>query len=295
MNINFELYKVFYQIAKEGKISAASKKLHVTQPAVSQSIKQLEERLGGKLFFRTPKGMKLTTEGEMLFSYVEKAYDLIKAGEMKFEEMNNLEFGEINIGASDTLCSHYLIPYLEEFHKKFPKIKIKITNRTTYEIIDLLKTGSVDLGILNLPVDDDNQLNIAESLTIEDCFIYGKKYSSHFKDKVPLKKLTQFPIILLEKGSSTRNFIDNIFLENKLKLEPEIELGSNDLLVKFAKIGLGISFVSKSSIKNELKDGEIFEVKLKEKIPKRKIGIATLKGVFLSPAGQEFMAFLQSV
>ncbi|MDA3884634.1 MAG: LysR family transcriptional regulator [Candidatus Delongbacteria bacterium] len=295
MNINFELYKVFYQIAKEGKISAASKKLFVTQPAVSQSIKQLEERLGGKLFFRTPKGMKLTVEGKMLFSYIEKAYDLIKTGEMKFEEMNTLEYGEINIGASDTLCSHYLLPYLEEFHKKFPKIKIKITNRTTYEIINLLKNGSVDLGVLNMPVEDDNQLNITESLTIEDCFIYGKKYSSFFKDKVSLKKLNRFPIILLEKGSSTRNFIDNIFIDKKLKLEPEIELGSNDLLVKFAKIGLGISFVSKSSIKNELNDGDIFEVKLKEKIPKRKIGIATLKGVFLSPAGQEFLAFLQGV
>ena len=295
MNINFELYKVFYQIAKEGQVSAAAKRLFVTQPAVSQSIKQLEDRLGGKLFFRTPKGMKLTVEGEMLFSYVKKAYELINTGEMKFEEMQNLECGEINIGASDTLCSHFLLPYLEEFHKKFPKIKIKITNRTTYEIINLLKNGNVDLGILNLPIEDDKQLNIVEALTIEDSFIYGKKYSAFFKKEVSLKKLNEYPLILLEKGSSTRNFIDNIFSDKKLKLEPEIELGSNDLLVKFAKIGLGISFVSKSSIKNELRDGEIFEVKLKEKIPKRKVGIATLKGVILSPVSKEFLEFVQGV
>ncbi|MCK4981218.1 MAG: LysR family transcriptional regulator substrate-binding protein, partial [Candidatus Delongbacteria bacterium] len=143
--------------------------------------------------------------------------------------------------------------------------------------------------------EDDKQLNIVEALTIEDSFIYGKKYSAFFKKEVSLKKLNEYPLILLEKGSSTRNFIDNIFSDKKLKLEPEIELGSNDLLVKFAKIGLGISFVSKSSIKNELRDGEIFEVKLKEKIPKRKVGIATLKGVILSPVSKEFLEFVQGV
>jgi len=294
MSINIELYKVFYQVAKEGQISAASKKLFVTQPAVSQSIKQLEESLGGKLFFRTPKGMDLTVEGKVLFDYIEKAYELIQKGEVKFEEILNLECGEINIGAGDTLCSNFLLPYLEEYHQKFPKVRIKITNRTTYETIKLIKSGKVDLGVLNLPVNKDDQLNIIETITMDDCFICGKKYLPYFKKKVSLEELSKYPILLLEKGSSTRNFIDNIFMSNNLEIVPEIELGSNDLLVKFAKIGLGISFVSKNSIKNELNNGDIFEIKLKEKIPKRKVGISTLKGVALSSAGKEFLEFIKN-
>ncbi|MCM1992255.1 LysR family transcriptional regulator [Oceanirhabdus seepicola] len=292
MEVNFELYKVFYKVAKEGQISAAAKKLFISQPAVSQSIKQLEERLGGKVFFRTPKGIKLTSEGQILYKYIEKAYGFIIAGESKFQEMQNLEYGEIVIGASDTLCAHYLLPYLEKFHNEFPNIKIKVTNRTTYEILDLLKSGSVDLGILNLPIEEDKNLDIIETLDLEDCFICGDKYYSEFGEKVSLEQLNEYPLILLEKGSNTRRFIDKVFSDNNILVEPEIELGSLDLLVKFAKIGLGISFVTKNFIHNELENKEVFEIKLKEEIPKRKVGVVTLKGVPLSPAGKKFFSFL---
>jgi len=190
MEVNFELYKVFYNVAKEGQISAAAKKLFISQPAVSQSIKQLEEKLGGKVFFRTPKGMKLTSEGQILYKYIEKAYGFIIAGESKFQEMQNLQYGEIVIGASDTLCAHYLLPYLEKFHKEFPNIKIKVTNRTTYEILNLLKSGSVDLGILNLPIEQDKNLQIIETLALEDCFICGDKYYSDFLNYSILPCLT---------------------------------------------------------------------------------------------------------
>ncbi|WBW97739.1 LysR family transcriptional regulator [Oceanirhabdus sp. W0125-5] len=292
MEVNFELYKVFYNVVKEGQISAAAKKLFISQPAVSQSIKQLEEKLGGKVFFRTPKGMKLTSEGQILYKYIEKAYGFIIAGESKFQEMQNLEYGEIVIGASDTLCSHYLLPYLEKFHKEFPQIKIKVTNRTTYEILKLLKNGSVDLGILNLPIEEDKNLEIIETMTLEDCFICGDKYYSEFKDKVSLEQLNAYPLILLEKGSNTRRFIDKVFSDNNILVEPEIELGSVDLLVKFAKIGLGISFVTKNFIHDEIDNKEVYEIKLKEEIPKRKVGVVTLKGVPLSPSGKKFFDFL---
>lgn len=292
MEVNFELYKVFYKVAMEGQISAAAKKLFISQPAVSQSIKQLEEKLGGKVFFRTPKGMKLTSEGQILYKYIEKAYGFIIAGESKFQEMQNLEYGEIVIGASDTLCAHYLLPYLEKFNKEFPHIKIKVTNRTTYEILNLLKSGSVDLGILNLPIKEDKNLEIIETLSLEDCFICGDKYYLEFMKEVSLEQLKEYPLILLEKGSNTRRFIDKVFSDNNVLVEPEIELGSVDLLVKFAKIGLGISFVTKNFIHNELDNKEVFEIKIKEEIPKRKVGVVTLKGVPLSPAGKKLFDFM---
>lgn len=292
MEVNFELYKVFYKVAKEGQISAAAKKLFISQPAVSQSIRQLEEKLGGKVFFRIPKGMKLTSEGQVLFEYIEKAYGFIVLGESKFQEVQNLQYGEIVIGASDTLCGNYLLPHLEEFHKEFPHVKIKVTNRTTYEIIDLLKSGGVDLGILNLPIEEDKHLDIIETLELEDCFICGNKYYSEFTEEISLEQLDKYPLILLEKESNTRRFVDKLFSDNSIQIEPEIELGSVDLLVKFAKIGLGISFVTKNFIHRELEKNEIYEIKLKQKIPRRKVGIATVKGVPLSPSGKKFLKSL---
>ncbi|WDV47988.1 LysR family transcriptional regulator [Clostridiaceae bacterium M8S5] len=292
MNINFEFYKVFYTVVKEGKISDAAKKLYISQPAVSQSIKQLEEKLGGKVFLRTPKGIKLTTEGEIFFKYIEKAYKFIKAGESKFLEMQKLDYGEIIIGASDTLCANYLMPYLEQFHKIYPNIKMKVTNRTSYETINLLKSGSVDLGVINLPIEKDKTLDIMKTLTVEDCFICGEKYSKDFNKEITLDKLSKYPLVFLEKGSNTRKFIDKFFSDNGIQAEPEIELGSVDLLVKFAEIGLGISCVTKNFIMDKLDNKEVFEIKIKNSIPKRKIGVATLKGVPLSSAGQKFLEFL---
>lgn len=294
MKINFELYKVFYMVVKEGQISAAAKKLFISQPAVSQAIKQLEEKLGGKVFFRIPKGIKLTSEGQVLFEYIEKAYGFIITGEMKFFEMQNLDHGQITIGASDTLCSHYLLPYLEKFHQEYPNVKIKVTNRTTYEILKLLKSGNVDLGILNLPIEEDKLINVVTTIDLEDCFICGKKYYHNLikKEGITLEELVKYPLILLEKGSNTRRFVNAFLSNHQLSIEPEIELGSVDLLVKFAKIGLGISYVTKNFIVNELKNEEVYEIKIKEEIPKRNVGIVTLKGVPLSSSGNEFLKFL---
>lgn len=290
MKINFELYKVFYMVVKEGQISAAAKKLFISQPAVSQAVKQLEERLGGKVFFRTSRGIQLTSEGKVLFEYIEKACGLIIAGENKFLEMQNLEVGEMTIGASDTLCSNYLLPYLEKFHQDYPRVKIKVTNRTSYEIIHLLKSGQVDFGIVNLPIIEDKQIDITATVELEDCFICGKKYQQELitDEGLSLEDLQGYPIILLEKGSNTRKYIDDFFEQHGQRIEPEIELGSLDLLVKFARIGLGISYVTKNFISEELMGKEVYEIKLKKEIPKRNVGVVTLKNTPLSSTGKRF-------
>ncbi|QUI22882.1 LysR family transcriptional regulator [Vallitalea pronyensis] len=294
MKINFELYKVFYMVAKEGQISAAAKKLYISQPAVSQAIKQLEEKLGANVFIRTPKGIKLTSEGKVLFEYIQKACGLIITGEIKFLEMQNLDAGEVTIGASDTLCSHYLLPYLEQFHQDYPHIKINVTNRTSYEIIQLLKGGHVDFGIVNLPVEEDQQMTITETLELQDCFICGKTYQQELSngEGISLEKLQRYPLILLEKGSNTRRYVDNFFWEHGQRIEPDIELGSLDLLVKFARIGLGIACVTKNFIKEKLIAKDVFEIKLKKEIPIRHVGVVTLKNTPISSAGKKFLEIL---
>ena len=292
MSINLELYRVFVHVVKAGSISKAADSLYITQPAVSQAIKQLEEKLGGQLLFRTPKGIRPTREGEVVFQYAEQAYNFILTAENKFREMQNLMSGQIKISASDTLCMHYLAPYLGKFRSSYPKVHIQVTNRTTMETIELLKRGMADLGIINLPIDDDNQLLIREVLQVRDCFVSGERYKKAADYKISLKELTEYPLLLLEKTSNTRRSIDDFSKAHGITLEPEIELGSIDLLVQFAKTGLGIACVIRDFVTNEIENGELYEIKLTEEMPPRKIGIVTLKNVPVSAAVKRFSELL---
>lgn len=291
MSTNLELYKVFYHTAKLRSFSGAAKELFITQPAVSQAIKQLENELGGQLFFRNAKGVMLTQEGEVLFHYIEQAYQLIATGEKKVTEIHTLLNGEIRIGASDTMCKYYLLPYLESFHCQYPGVKIQVTNRTTPETIKLLKAGQVDLGCIILPYEDD-QLLIRKGRPIQECFVGGEKFKELATQTCTLNDLTRYPILLLEKGTNTRRFVDQFAAQNGLVLTPEIELGSIDVLVQFAKIGLGISFVIRDFIREDLKAGRLVEIKTQEKIPGRAIGIVTLSNIPLSKAAEEFIRLL---
>lgn len=291
MSLNLEWYRVFYWAAKLGGVTNAAKKLNITQPAVSHTLKQLEEGIGGKLFFRTPKGVILTTEGEVLFQFVEQAIHLIDLGEKKINEMQSLLFGEINIGASDTLCKHYLLPYLEQFHKQYPEIKVRVTNRTTPETIALLKEGAIDFGVVNLPA-EDAKLNFHKSTALQDCLVGGPAFEALSHKPLQLDELHRFPLLLLEQGGSTRTYLDEYAAANGVKLHPEFELGSIDLLVQFAQSGFGLAFVVRDYVMEELASGKLIEIPLNRPIPTRHAGIATLKDVPLSSASKRLLSFM---
>ncbi|MCR8644239.1 LysR family transcriptional regulator [Paenibacillus sp. N1-5-1-14] len=291
MSINLEWYRVFYWTAKLGGVTSAAKKLSITQPAVSHTLKQLENCLGGQLFFRTSKGVTLTTEGEVLYRFVEQSMQLIEFGEKKMSEMHNLLIGEINIGASDTLCKHYLLPFLEQFHKQYPEIKIRVTNRTTPETIALLKEGIIDFGVVNLPA-EDTKLHFYQSALQQDCLVGSSKFVHLTEKPFLLKELNQYPILLLEKGGSTRGYLDQYAASHGVTLNPEFELGSVDLLVQFARSGFGLTFAVREFIIEELEAGNLIEIPLVPRVPERHIGIATLKDVPLSAAAKGFLAHL---
>ncbi|MEK3717653.1 LysR family transcriptional regulator [Paenibacillus sp. FSL R7-0333] len=291
MQLNMEWYRVFYWTAKLGSLTKAAEKLHITQPAVSHTLKQLERGLGGQLFFRTTKGVTLTAEGEVLFNFVEQAMHFIEIGEKKIAEMQELSYGEINIGASDTLCKHFLLPHLEQFHKQYPEVRIRITNRTTPETITLLKEGKIDFGVVNLPV-FDSKIDFRTSLTQQDCLVGNQEYAALAENPLPLKELHRYPLLLLEPGGSTRNFLDEYAATNGITLSPEFELGSLDLLIQFAQSGFGLTFIIREYITKELHNGKLIEIPLTPPIPKRHVGIATLKSVPLSAASRRFLEFL---
>lgn len=298
MYINLELYRTFYVTAKSGSISKAAKELFTSQPAVSQSIKSLEDKLGGQLFYRTPKGVSLTVEGEVLFLYIEKGYGLMQTAERKFLELKNLSLGELRIAVCNTICKYYLMDYLEEYNKRYPKIKIYVTDKSTNKIVEALESGDVDIGILNMNISKDKKhnLNMINTFTIQDCFVAGEKYSDICNKKMNLKELVDnYPIMLLEKGGNSREFIDNYFYTNGLTVLPEVELGSMELLIQFSKKGMGIACVVKNYVQKELEENLLYEVHVKEKIPQRTIGVVTMMGIPISSAAEKFIELINDL
>lgn len=278
MNIDFELYRIFYVVANNGNITKASEELNISQPAISKSIKKLEEQLGGQLFVRTKRGVILTEEGKEFYNYIKQAIEYINNAENKFTDLINLETGCIKIGISTTLTKEFLLPYLEKFHTLYPKIDIKIITSLTSDLITKLKSGLIDIVILNLNDKNyGNDIDIIKCMKINDCFVVNSKYKNLINKEVSLKEINNYPLILQSKGSNTREFLDNIAKEKGIIFNPNIELASYSLVVEFAKIGLGVGYVTKEYIKDELNNKKLFELKTKEKIPSRYIGIALSK------------------
>ena len=294
MNINLELYKVFLSVAKNGNITKAANELMISQPGVSKSIKNLEEQLNCSLFVRTKSGVYLTEEGKLFYSKLSDAMELIDNAEKSLMEMINMKFGYINIGISNTLTRNFLLEYLEEFHKLYPKIKIKIYTNPTSELLIKARNGVIDFIILNLPYDIPNDFKTKKLRTIQDCFVANYNYF-YLKDKViPLNELNNYPLILISKGSNTRYFLDEFCLSNNINLVPEMELASYSLVTHFTKIGLGIGLVTKDFIKEEIKKGELFELNTVPKLNKRYIGITYPKNKALSCSTKIFMQLLDN-
>ncbi|MEG1015315.1 MAG: LysR family transcriptional regulator [Bacilli bacterium] len=277
MNINFELYRVFYAVANAGNITKASNEMMISQPAISKSIKNLEQQLGGQLFVRTKRGVILTDEGKEFYNYIKQAMEYIRNAENKFTDLINLETGSIRIGVSATLTKEFLLPYIKEFHKNYPKIDIQIVTNITSELIPKLRNGLIDVIVLNLPYNKEKDIEIIECREIHDCFVINNSYKQLLNKEIYLNDLNEYPLILQLKGANTRNFIDNFSKENNVILKPNTEIASYTLVVEFAKIGLGIGYATKEYIEQELNNKELFILDVKPKIPSRFVGIALSK------------------
>lgn len=292
MDINYELYKVFYHVASTLSFSEASKQLFISQSAVSQSIKVLEKKLNQTLFIRSTKRVQLTPEGEILLKHIEPAMNLIRKGENQLLEANTLNGGQLRMGASDTICRYFLVPFLNEFHKMYPNIHIKVTNRTSIECARLLENGQVDFIITNYPNSGlSNTQNISVIREFQDIFVANETYYPLKDHIVSLKELQSYPILMLDRKSTTSEYLHNMFQKHQLDLVPEIELSSNDLLIDLARIGLGIAFVPDFC----LPDGEsqLFRLNLEEELPARQIVVVHNETLPISQAARQFIDLLK--
>ena len=225
MSVKLELYRVFKEVAEVGNITAAAQALYISQSAVSQSIKQLEHDLQTRLFARNSRGVTLTAEGQMLYEYVRSAMGLLETGEEKLSQTRELQMGKLIIGASDTVTSQFLLPYLDSFHKQHPAIHIQIVSGRSHKVLGLLRSGKVDIAFASTPT-DTSSLDIHPCFSTHSIFVAGAEYPCDFDHVYSLEEIAAFPLILLERKASSRLFLERYFLQNGLRLNPEIELGA---------------------------------------------------------------------
>lgn len=294
MTNNLEYYKTFYYVGKLSSITLAAKELSISQPAVTQSIHQLEKALGCTLFQRTSRGMKLTSEGKLLYRYVEKGYEQIELGEQRLGQMLHLDVGEVRIGASDMTLRFFLLPYLEKFHELYPGIKVTVTNGPTPETLSYLEDDKIDFGVISTPFNEKDGYSFFPVSEIEDTFVAGRKFIQYKNKTLDFSDLSNVPLIMLEGKTSTRDYITSLLNENGATLRPEFELATSDMIVQFALRNLGVGCVVKDFAKEYLDSGVLFELRFNKMIPKRKICVITDDSRPLSVASRKLVELIKA-
>ncbi len=291
MDINYELYKVFYCVATTLSFSDASRQLFISQSAVSQSVKTLERKLGQPLFARSTKKVQLTPAGQILLKHIEPAIHLIHRGEDQLADIKNSGLGQLHIGATDTICRYLLVPYLKQFHAKFPTVPIKVTNASSLTCAGLLEQGKVDLIVTNAPNARLNHSYVQKTIAIfRDVFIANPSFFQFDEEQISFQELKGHPILMLEPKSATSAFLHHQFLKHQLELIPEIELNSNDLLIDLARIGLGIAFIPDYCLAEG--DPDLIVLHTKEEIPARHVVASVNIALPSAVSTEEFLKLL---
>lgn len=284
---NLNLYYVFFTVAQCKNISAAAKQLYISQPAISKSISKLEESLNTKLFLRSSKGVSLTAEGELLYRQLSTAFQAIQEGEDTLKRNEELGVGSLSIGVSTTLCKYVLLPYLQEFMSLYPHIKVSISCQSSYETIAALENGSLDIGLIG-ESHHTARLAFYPLKEIKDILVTAPGYQKKLEaqDAFWLEHAT---LLLLDRNNISRQYVEKYLLQQNLPFERQVEVSTMDLLIEFAKIGLGVACVIQDFVEEELDTNTLTRIPLKVPIPGRKIGFACKNKANPTVSMQKFM------
>lgn len=293
MQAKLDQYKIFKAVADSGNITAAAREMYISQSAVSQTLNSLETSLGVRLFTRSKKGVTLTRDGSTLYEYVSAALALLESGESKLSESKELVSGELVIGASNTLTDFYLLPYLQRYHKEYPGVKVRIINGTSRRVMTALDNGDIDVAFAttNEKPDDYESYLCFKTHT---AFVAAPDYPIDFDHSYTLEELSTMPLILLEQEAGSRRFLENIFLKEGLRLKPEIELASYELLISLARIGLGVAVVTEEFSQKALSRNQVRKLALDTPLPSRAVSMLTGKKASPSTATIRFMELIST-
>lgn len=294
MNNLISLYYIFNCVAETGNISQAAKLLYISQPAVSKAINSLEESLNQVLFIRNSRGVKLTEEGQTLYQYTREAFEILKQGVERMKQMKELGIGHLRIGVSSTLCKYVLLPYLNRFLQTYPHIKITIESQSTIHTIKQLENGTLDIGLVAKPQNQKN-LKFIPVNEIEDIFVSSKAYLDNLRIRESNEDIfSTANILLLDEENITRMYIEEYFKDNQIKPQHILEVSSMDLLIEFAKTGLGVACVIKEFVSEELRDGRLIQIPLKKPINKREVGFCYNTAAYLSDSMKKLIEFIKN-
>lgn len=292
--VNLELYRVFYTVAKCGSLTRAAEELYISQPAVSQSVKQLENQLGITLFNRTYRGMELSAQGgKLIFSEVEQALKLLSEAENRIAEMKSSAMGTVRIGASDTIFEYFLADKIVDFHEKFPSVKIELLADFTPDTIEKLKANRCDVAFVNLPITVDPELQLyGNCMRLNDIFIAGEKYAELSNGVRSLTELKEYPLIVMDKNTVARRSFENFLGTVGVELKPSIEVGSWDLMKRLVCRSMGVGVIPREYATRQLQNGELFEVKTDPTLPVRAVGMLLPKN---QPVSYALHSFLENI
>jgi DNA-binding transcriptional LysR family regulator len=293
--VNLELYRVFYTVAKCGSLTRAAEELYISQPAVSQSIKQLESQLGISLFNRTHRGMELSEQGgKLIFASVEEALKLFDGAEELIAQVKTSGVGNIRIGASDTIFEYFLADKIVEFHEEHPAVKIELLSGITPETIEDLKAGKCDVGFVNLPIEVDDDLTLfGNCMRLNDVFIVSEKYKELAEGIQPISKLKEYPLIMLDTKTVARRSLDSYLKSLGVTLTPSIEIEAWELMKRLVSRGMGIGVIPREYAQRGLDSGEFFEVKTDPALPARSVGMLLPKNRVSPHTLREFLGLFK--
>lgn len=296
MEQNLSLYHIFNTVAETGNISKAAKVLYISQPAISKSISKLEQNLELTLFVRNSRGVKLTDEGRVLYEYSKKAFESLTKGEEAIRRITELDIGHIRIGVSTTLCKYILLPYLKSFIEAYPHIKISISCQSTFHTLKLLDEDKIDFGLIGKP-DNLKDIDFFSVGEIEDVFVATNSYLENLKLREGTELEDIFKVanlMLLDEENITRRYINQYLFDNGIEIDNVLEISNMDLLIEFARIGLGVACVIKEFIQEDLDNHTLIELPLNPPIDKREIGFAFSKKAVVSTSMDKFIQFYKS-
>ncbi len=291
MDINLEKYRVFYRAAQLGSLTKAAEALHISQPAVSQTIRSLEQQMGVELFERMPKGVRLTADGETLYAYVEQAVTLLKLGEERLTSAKRGGQLSVSVGASDTMSKYVLIPLLEAYLALHPDVQVRISNRSRNENMQLLREGKLDFCIWNMREAEEG-LESVELFRVRDCFVAGSRFEELRGRTVTLQELARYPLIMQFPDTYARRVTDSFLYANGIELEPIVEFGNIQLLAECALIGVGIACVTERFVADFLTRGELFVLRTEQRLPERAIAVQYPSQWPLSPQARQLVELI---
>ena len=294
MEQNLPLYKIFYEVAKTENISRTSKELYISQPAISKSISKLESNLKTTLFTRNSRGVQLTAEGQILFDHTKRAFEELASGETELKRAREFHMGHIRIGVSNTLCRYIMVSYLKNYIEQYPHVKITIESQSTTHTMNMLEQQKIDLGLVVEPRPQKN-LVFMPVMEIEDIFVASPAYLDNLRlrEGEDADLFQSGNIMLLDRDNMTRRYIDDYMALNHIEPNNLLEVTTMDLLIEFARIGLGIGSVIREFVKEDLDSGRLVQIRLDTPIHKRTVGFVYYSNR-LSGALTTFLEFVRS-